>query len=129
MTLVMPVDPIEYATNWLEGLKTRVTDIADYTIGGTQLAPGVTPEKHIRVMVVGNQDYHRVGDRVSLRFQVWRSGTEKARTAIANQLLAHARASLGGRKEAGPFSVPDQADPTKHLSQFEVSILLIGAQA
>ena len=128
-SIVVPVDPIDLVVTWLKTLVTQVPDLAGLSVGGTMLTPGVTPDNYIRVMIVGNSDYHRVGDRVSVRIQVWKSGTEKRRNSITNQILAHTRAKLAGRKEAGPFSIPDQADPTKYLTQFEVSILLIGVQS
>ena len=124
--VLVPQDALDVAVRWAQDLVTRVPDLAGFTVGGTQLQEGVTPDKHIRIMVVGSSDYERVGDRTSLRFQVWRTGTEKARNSVANQVLAHARASLYGRKESGPVTLPDPADKTKHLTQFEVSVLLIG---
>lgn len=126
--LLVPQDALDHAVNWTRDLVARVPDLAGFTVGGTQLKAGVTPAKHIRVMVVGSGDYHRVGDRVSLRFQIWREGPEKLRNSAANQVLAHTRASLIGRKEAGPVTLPDPADNTKHLTQFEVSVLMIGKE-
>lgn len=128
MTVLVPQDALAIATDWAKELTTRVPDLAGFTVGGTNLTPGVTPAKHIRITVVGSGDYHRVGDRVSLRFQVWREGTEKERNSVANQVLAHTRASLYARKESGPVSLPDPADRTKSLTQFEVSVLLIGRE-
>jgi len=123
----IPQDPLQLITDWLrEYLIPLLPSLSGFTTGGTYLKPGVTPDRYIRVMLVGNQDYQRVGDRVSVRIQVWRAGTEHERNMIANEILAFLRAKLAGRKEAGPFSVPDPADSTKHLSQFEVSLLLIG---
>ena len=120
-------DPQDLITQWLKREVFPVfPSMAGFTTGGTYLKPGVTPDKYVRVMLVGGQDYQRVGDRYSVRFQIWRAGSEKERNAIAREILAYARAKLAGRLEAGPYSVPDPADSTKHLTQFEVSILLIG---
>lgn len=125
--ILYPVDPIEFTTDWLRDyLIPLLPSLSGFTTGGTYLKAGVTPNHYIRVMDVGSQDYQRVGDRASVRVQVWRDGTEQERTAIAREILAFMRAKLAGRKEAGPYSVPDPADSTKHLTQFEVSLLLIG---
>ena len=94
---------------------------------GARLAPGVTPERFIRYGQVGGAQEHRVGDRVDIRFQVWLDGPESERNRAARILLAHLQAA-GGRKTAGLVSLPDPADPMKSLTQFVVSVLLIGDQ-
>lgn len=126
MTLI-PQDGMAYVTEWLtDYLIPLLPSLSGFKVGGTYLEPGVTPDKYIRITVSGNADYQRVGDRMSFRVQVWRDGSDRERNKIANEILAFMRAKLAGRKESGPFDAPDPADSTKHLSQFEVSVLLIG---
>lgn len=100
--------------NWLEGLKARVTDIADYLRSAVPTLRRLSAPN-----AVGNIDGGREpglpareGDRVSLRFQVWRSGTEKAHAAILNQILT----TLGQAwvvAKTSPFSVQTEPSPTK----------------
>lgn len=125
--VLIPQDPQGVVVDWLRDyLIPHLPSLEGFTVGGTYLKPGITPNKYIRVMVVGNAEYQRVGDRTSVRIQIWRQGSEKERNAIAREILAFMRAKLAGRLEAGPFSVQDPADSNQHLAQFEVSLLLIG---
>lgn len=128
MAIVVPVDPIDLVVKLLNQEVMPILGYAGMKAGGPRLTPGVTPNNYVRVSVVGNQDYHRVGDRVAIRVQVWKSGPDSTRNKVANELIAQLRARLVGRKDAGPISLPDQATPTTYLTQFEMTILLIGVQ-
>lgn len=130
MTVLIPRDPVAYVVAWVMDLRDRtvgpIAELAGFTVSGDSLEPGVTPTRHIRVSLVGNEDYQRIGDRYSVRLQVWRDGTNVERNQIANLLLGLARAKLMARKETGPIPMPDPANPAVTLSQMEISVLLIG---
>lgn len=126
MAIVVPADAVAYASGVVAKAIRSTSSLSGFE-HGNRLRPGVTPRRYIRYDQVGGSDEHRVGDRVDVRFQVWLDGPEAERNRCARILLAHLQAA-GGRKTAGLVSLPDPADPMKSLTQFVISVLLIGDQ-
>ena len=131
MTVLIPQDPVAHVVAWILDLRDRpvapIAELAGFTVSGDSLEPGVTPTRHIRVSLIASDDYQRIGDRHSVRLQLWREGTNVERNQVAALLLGLARAKLMARKENGPIPMPDPANPAVTLSQMELSVLLIGA--
>lgn len=124
---VVPVDAIDYAARLVAKAVASVSNLSGFK-HGTKLEAGTTPTKYIRYDLVGGSGEDRVGDRVTIRFQVWLDGPEKERNRAANILIAQLLA-VRGRKTSGPVSLPDPADPMRSLTQFTVQLLLIGTQS
>lgn len=126
MATVIPVDALEYVDRIIAAAITSVSNLSGFG-RGTRIPAGKTPARFIRYELVGGQDVHRVGDRAEIRVQVWLDGPDRERNRVAGILLAHLRSKMG-RKTSGPVNLPDPADVTKSLTQFTVSVLLIGKQ-
>lgn len=126
MAVVIPADALEYAAALIDKAIASVSNLHGFT-HGTELTPGVTPDRFIRYDLVTGSSENRVGDRVEIRFQVWLEGPESERNRAAGIVLAQLLA-VRGRKTSGPVSLPDPADAMKSLTQFTIQLLLIGVQ-
>lgn len=127
-TLVITGDPTAAILGLLPGIIARVPDLTGFTVG-TEIPPGVTPERFIRVGLVGELEYEATGIvEADLRIQIWVTGDE-FRQSVARQLMAHLRASARTRTVSGPVNLPDPVNPTTLLTQFTVSLLVKGTQA
>ena len=126
--LVIPKDAVGLVVAWLINLRASgvYRELNGMTITGDSLTPGVTPESTIRVSLVGSNEYQRIGDRDSVRVQVWKSGTNRDRAAVVRLISGLARAKLAARIESGLVHLPDPVTRGVTLSQLEFSITTIG---
>lgn len=125
--IVVSLDPIAYVENLTRKAIGSTSSLSGFR-HGTKIPAAAKPRRYIRYDLVGGGDEQRVGDRVEVRFQVYASDApERERLECARILLAHLRAAAA-RKTSGPISLPDPADPMQSITQFTVSLLLIGTQ-
>lgn len=131
MPTVTQVDAEKVLTDYLFALLPSITEAAGYTVG-TQVAPGGTPSKAIRVRLIGGNTEQRIGSRPRLDVRVWADGTastEGAAKTLARILLGRIERDLKCRTFTSPIPLPDPADPAKVLVLFTVELLLKGVQS
>lgn len=126
--VLIPRDAVGTVVQWLTDLRSSglYRELTGMTITGEALTPGETPVNTIRVSLVGSDPVERIGDRDSVRVQIWQSGSVKARIGTARLISGLARAKLAARIEAGPLSLPDPSSAGVTLSQLEFAITTIG---
>lgn len=121
-TLVITSDPVAWVLARLPDLIDRVPDLVGFHAGHS-IEPGVTPDRFIRVSLLGETEFEATGlIEADIRLQIWASGDQR-RQSVARQLLAHMRASMRAQVVAWPLDLPDPTDPTILLTQIVVSVL------
>ena len=126
--LVVPADPIPVVLGWLPRAIAGAPALAGFQAGAT-IPDRDRPPRFLRVDQVGVRDLARSGSAEhDIRVQIWHEQGREQRHAAAVQLLAWARADLHARRESGPITMPDPADPSVELEQLIIGIILRGAQ-
>lgn len=126
MIVVVEPDPIGLVTAWMADKITAVPDLAGFAFGTRMPSSGKPVGKFVRFDLVGGGEDTRVSSRAEVRVQVWMRGPDKERNRVANILAAHLRASFVGHRSAGPVEMPDPVEPGQMITQFTMSLLLIG---
>lgn len=126
--LVMPADPVPVVLDWLPRAIAAAPALAGFRYGAT-IPDRDRPPRFLRVDQVGMTELARSGSAEhDIRVQIWHEQGRQQRMAAAVQLLAWARADLHARRESGPITMPDPADPSVELEQLIVGIIMKGTQ-
>lgn len=131
MPLVVDEDPEKALADYLYALVPDLSQASEYSVG-TEVAPGVTPTRAVRVHLTGGSTEGPTHSRPILDVRIWADGTVKTKPAakqLARILHGHIRRDFRCRTFTYPVALPDPVDPSKVHVLFSVELLRAGVQS